>query len=75
MSSELLRHDATMYGADAEVSPEGFAYERGSGAHSKEVQRAVFRRQLADPEWVAAYKLRDPHARIRHPHLFVEDKP
>jgi hypothetical protein len=71
MTRDLLRYEVDLYGADAEVDPEtGFVFERGAGAHPKEVQTRLFRRQLADPKWVENYMRTDPHARMRHPHLF-----
>lgn len=74
MTRELLPGEVTMFGAGAEVCPEtGFVFERGAGAHSKSVQTALFKRRLADHEWVGWYKLNDPHARIKHPHLFQGD--
>jgi hypothetical protein len=60
-----------IFGADAERCPEtGFIFESGSGAHPRSVQTALFKRNLADSDWVAKYKASDPHARILHPELF-----
>lgn len=71
MTRELSKYEATVFGADAEICAEtGFVFECGAGSHPKHIQTAVFKRQLADREWVRQYKLRDPHARERHPHLF-----
>jgi hypothetical protein len=74
-SRALLPIEIAQFGADAEVCPEtGFVFERGSGALTKPEQTAMFRRQLADPNWVADYMRSDPMARIRHPQLFEASK-
>ena len=71
----LLPTEAAIYGADAEVDPEtNFVFETGLGAHPRHIQTALHKANLANPDWVAAYKLSDPHARIRHPELFEGDK-
>jgi hypothetical protein len=71
----LLLAEIAIYGADAQVDPEtGFVFESGLGAHPRHLQTALHKANLANPEWVAAYKLSDPHARIRHPELFEGDK-
>jgi hypothetical protein len=71
----LLPIEIAIYGADAQVDPEtGFVFETGLGSHPRHIQTALHKANLANPEWVAAYKLSDPHARIRHPELFEEGK-
>jgi hypothetical protein len=72
---KLLPAEIAIYGSDAVVDPEtGFVFETGLGAHPRRLQTALHKANLANPEWVAAYKLSDPHARIRHPELFEGDK-
>jgi hypothetical protein len=71
----LLLAEIAIYGSDAQVDPEtGFVFETGLGAHPRHLQTALHKANLANPEWIAAYKLSDPHARIRHPELFEGDK-
>ena len=71
----LLLAEIAIYGADAVVDPEtGFVFENGLGAHPRHLQTALHKANLANPEWVAAYKLSDPHARIRHAELFEGEK-
>ena len=75
MVRPLLPVEIAIYGAGAEVDPEsGFVFETGSGAHPRHIQTALHKANLANPEWVAAYKFADPHARIRHPELFEGGK-
>jgi hypothetical protein len=68
-------YEKRVYGEDAEVDEiTGFIFERGTGALSKEVQRARFKANLTDPDWCLNYLRNDPHAQTRHPALWEHYK-
>jgi hypothetical protein len=70
-TAPLTDWERHVHGVGAERCPEtGFVFESGIGALPKAAQAEMFKRQLADRDWVAAYMQNDPHARDRHPELF-----
>ena len=71
----LTEYEKRVYGEDAERCEQtGFIFERGSGALSKEVQRAQFKANLTNREWCLFYLRSDPHAQTRHPALWKHYK-